>query len=414
VNILALNAGSSSLKFRLFRIDALRPLSESEDVLTGGSVQRIGTPEATLTFSVGCDARPDERAVPAETVGQAVSEILGRIGELAAVRPGATIDAVGHRIVHGGSKFTGPTLVHDETLTQIRALTELAPLHNPAGVAGVEAVRSALPGAQNVAVFDTAFHHDLPAVAATYALPRDLSEPLGLRRYGFHGISYSYVSDRLRLCQAQGGLPRRLVICHLGNGASVCALSEGRSVDTSMGFTPLEGLVMGTRSGDVDPGLLLHLLRAGHLTVKQLDDALNHRSGLLGLSGLSGDVRDLEKAAEEGNPGAVLALGCFAYRVRKYVGAYAAVLGGLDALVFTGGIGEHSAPTRARICDSLAFLGVSLDSARNEAPDASEPANIGSGTVAVWVVPTDEERQIARDTYALLSGRFTDATKSAE
>jgi acetate kinase len=283
------------------------------------------------------------------------------------------IDAVGCRVVHGGSRFVQPTIVDDAVLDGIRELSALAPLHNPLAVEVIEEVRRALPRVPIVAVFDTAFHQTMPPVASTYAVPPEL----GVRRYGFHGISYAYIASRIHV--------ERLIACHLGNGASVCAMRDGKSVDTSMGLTPMEGLVMGTRAGDLDPGVILHLLRRG----LDVDDLLNHRSGLLGLSGTSGDVRTLQ---ESNDPRAELALEVFAYRVSKYVGAYAAVLGGVDALVFTAGIGEHSAPMRARICAPLAHLGIVLDDALNRAAAEGDRA-IGAN---VWVIPTHEELEIAR------------------
>jgi acetate kinase len=408
VNILVLNAGSSSLKFRLFRIEALRSLSEPEDVLAGGQVERIGKPDAQMTFFHGVQGTSQRRDVGTESVSGAAQEILRQLTKpLADGQQPIAIDAVGHRIVHGGARFFEPVRIDDVVLNDIRDLIELAPLHNPSGLAGIEAVRHTLPHASNVAVFDTAFHHNLPAIAARYALPTALSERLQLRRYGFHGISYRYVSERLLLIlksdPQRDSSQTRLILCHLGNGASVCALRNGQSIDTSMGFTPLEGLIMGNRSGDVDPGLVLHLLRGGHMTPDQMEDLLNHQSGLMGLSGRSGDARDLEEAASEGHQASQLALECFAYRVRKYIGAYAAALGGVDTLAFTGGIGEHSASMRARICQGLSFLGLYADDERNQNATGQEPAAISGGDDGkVWVVPTDEERQIAREAFALL------------
>lgn len=399
MNILVLNAGSSSLKFRLFRIERLRSLADPEEVIAGGAVERIGKPDARLSFFRGAPASPlQARSIGAESVADAAQEILQELTD-AATGASIAIDAVGHRIVHGGARFYHPTRIDDAVLTEIDALTELAPLHNPAGLAGIAAVRQALPQVPNAAVFDTAFHHHLPDVAAHYALPTELTKRLQLRRYGFHGISYRYVSERLSL--HLNHMPARMILCHLGNGASVCALQEGRSIDTSMGFTPLEGLIMGNRSGDVDPGLLLHLLRMGHLPPDQLDDLLNHQSGLQGLSNRSSDVRDLEKAEAEGDTAAHLALECFAYRVRKYIGAYAAALGGVDTLVFTGGIGEHSASMRARICRNLAFLNFSLNAVPSQTASGKDPVALNSENT-VWIVPTDEERQIARETYGIL------------
>ena len=404
MNILVLNAGSSSLKFRLFRMEALRSLAESEEVLASGQVERIGKADADLTFQQGAEGAEQVRSIGAESVSEAAQEVLTELLRPArAGQQAVTIDAVGHRIVHGGARFYEPTRIDAAVLKEIHALTELAPLHNPSGLAGIEAAQQALPDVPNVAVFDTAFHHRLPEVAARYALPSALSERLQLRRYGFHGISYRYVSERLALIRHDGSQQEsRVVICHLGNGASVCAVRDGQSVDTSMGFTPLEGLIMGNRSGDVDPGLLLHLLHGAHMTPDQLNDLLNHQSGLLGLSGKSSDVRDLEQAASAGDPASLFALECFAYRVRKYIGAYAAVLGGIDTLVFTGGIGEHSAPMRARICHDLGFLDLRLDQQHNRNATGKEAVVISEEEGKIWIVPTDEERQIARETFALL------------
>jgi acetate kinase len=302
----------------------------------------------------------------------------------------ADVDAVGIRVVHGGSRFETPAIVDDVVLDEIRKLSALAPLHNPLAVKAIEDVRGQRNGVPIVAVFDTAFHRTLPDVASRYAIPQDL----GIRRYGFHGISYSYVSKRLQALNAGD----KLIVAHLGNGASVCAIRGGRSIDTSMGFTPMEGLVMGTRAGDLDPGAILYLLRNGH---SDLDDLLNHQSGLRGLSGISGDVRELEVSSD---PNAQLALDVFAYRAAKYIASYCAALNGVDAIAFTAGIGEHSASMRQRICDRLAFLDVILDDAANRAPRTDE-RRISAGRVGVWVIPTNEELEIARATYETLRSR---------
>lgn len=370
MNILALNAGSSSLKFRLFQVDG-----DTEEVLTEGTAERVDGGAMT--------------AAAEKAIGQC--QPFG-------------IDAVGHRLVQGGSKFTEPTRITPETLDGLRGLKDLDPLHNPSEVGLIENAQRLLLDVPNVAVFDTAFHKTLPPVAYTYALPHELSEKLSLRRYGFHGLSHQYVSGRLLECLGREAKGTRLVTCHLGSGASVCALLDGQSVDTSMGMTPLEGLVMGTRAGDVDPGLLLYLLRTQNMTAEQVDDMLNKQSGLQGVSGLSADVRDLEKAAGEGNAQADLALALFAYRVRKYIGAYAAALGGLDAVAFTGGIGERSAPMRGRICAGLEFLSLHLDADANAQADGKDVAQVSpaGSAVSVWVIPTDEERQIAREVAGLL------------
>ena len=370
MNILALNAGSSSLKFRLFKIS-----DETETVLTEGTAERVD--------GAGMEAAAETAISQCKPFG---------------------IDAVGHRVVHGGSKFTQATRVTPEMLDDLRSLRGLDPLHNPGEIGMIGAAQRQLPGVPNVACFDTAFHRTLPEVAYTYALPRELSKRLTLRRYGFHGLSHQYVSGQLLECLGRNAAGTRLLTCHLGSGASVCALLDGKSIDTSMGLTPLEGLVMGTRAGDVDPGLLLYLLREHGMTAEQLDDLLNKQSGLVGVSGLSSDLRDLEKAAAEGNSAAELALSLFAYRVRKYIGAYAAVLGGVDAVAFTGGIGERSPKMRGRICAGLEFLGLSLNVSANGSAGGKEAARIDAGGgVSVWVIPTDEERQIAREVVGVLA-----------
>lgn len=289
-------------------------------------------------------------------------------------------------------------------LDEIRALKELAPLHIPADIAVLEQIQLALPETPVIAVFDTAFHQTLPAVAYTYALPLELSAQYKLRRYGFHGISHAYVSEQLikHLWRAAPGT--NVITCHLGNGASVCAVRDGQSIDTSVGLTPLEELVMGTRSGDVDPGLVLYLIRTAGMSANEVDSLLNHQSGLRGLSGLSADVRELEQAERAVGKNAKLALEVFAYYARKYIGAYAAALEGLDAVAFTGGIGEHSASMRRRVCQGLGFLGLQLDDELNVAADGHAAVRISkdSGSVQIWVIPTDEERQIALSTYEQL------------
>ncbi len=368
MNILTLNAGSATLKYKLFTMPA-------EDVLTEGSLDHPG--------------------------GDGIVQAAQKAIETCRAQG---INAVGHRVVHGGARFVMPTRIMPGVLDELRALAGLDPLHNPTEVAMIEAAQRALPDAPNVAVFDTAFHQTLPEVAWRYALPWELSDRLGLRRYGFHGLSHRYISERLIERLGRGPDGTKLITCHLGSGASVCALQDGRSVDTSMGLTPLEGLVMGTRSGDVDPGLLLYLLRAQNMTPADLDDLLNHQSGLKGLSGRSGDVRDLEQAAGAHDARAELALAVFAYRVRKYIGAYAAALGGMDALALTGGIGEHSAAMRARICEGLEFFGIGIDAGRNAAAQGETRISADGSRIPVWMIPTDEERQIARETVALLAG----------
>lgn len=359
MNIFVVNPGSSSLKFGLYGFP------EPSGDVTAGEIEHVGANDLT----------------------RATREALSRCD-------GRRIDAVGCRVVHGGSIFSAPAIVDESVLSHIRNLSDLAPLHNPLAVSVIEEVRRSLPEVPIVTVFDTAFHHTLPAVAWRYATPEDVN----IRRYGFHGISYAWVSNRLI---EHLGPRKRIVICHLGNGASICAVADGRSVDTSMGLTPMEGLVMGTRSGDIDPGAILYLLRAGK-SETDLDELFNRRSGLLGISGLSGDMREVEKAAAAGDDRAALALDVFAYRVAKYIGSYAAALGGLDGLAFTAGIGEHSAIVRERVCARLGFMGIEIDDTANRAPRTDERC-ISGGPVPVFVIPTNEELQIARDTNLTLS-----------
>ncbi len=367
MNILVLNAGSSSLKYKLFQMPG-------ETVLTEGASD----------------------TAPGDSPEGAAAQVIDKC------RPFG-IDAVGHRVVHGGPRFSAPVRVTPEVLTDLKALSDLDPLHSPIETALIEAGQRLLPEAPAIAAFDTAFHRTLPEVAWRYALPRDLADTLHLRRYGFHGLSYQYVTGRLLACLGREAGGTRLIICHLGSGASVCAVQNGHSIDTSMGLTPLEGLMMGTRSGDIDPGLLLYLMRSQGKSAAELDDLLNQSSGLKGVGGQS-DVRKLERAAQSGDAPAEMALEMFAYRAAKYIGAYAAALEGLDAVAFTGGIGQHSAEIRTRLCRRLGFLGIRLDAAANVAAGPGEvKISPASAPLSVWVIPTDEERQIARDAYALLA-----------
>lgn len=404
MNILVLNPGSSTLKFGLYQMPDLSTDSATRDsatVLVSGIIERIGAPQAKLIMSAATQQAVNETVeakTPAQAVEQTIRLLLASADDNA---PAAlTMDAVGCRIVHGGAQFVQPTRITPSILDELRVLADLAPLHNPVGVAVLEQVQRSLPETPLMAVFDTEFHQTLPPVAYTYALPFELCARYGLRRYGFHGISHAYVSRQLIGHLGHGARGTKVVICHLGNGTSICAVADGKSIDISTGFTPLEGLVMGTRSGDVDPGLILYLIRAVGMSASEVDNLLNHESGLRGLSGLSADIRDLEQAALDGNEHARLALEIFAYRTRKYIGAYAAALAGLDAVAFTGGIGEHSASMRGRICQGLEFLGLRLDETRNKTANGHAAMRISaeSSPVQIWVVPTDEEQEIARST----------------
>ncbi len=365
MNILVLNVGSSSLKYKLFAMPA-------ETVLAEGASD----------------------TAPGDSPEGAAAQVIDKCRS-------SGIDAVGHRVVHGGPRFSAPVRVTPDVLTDLKALSDLDPLHSPIETALIEAGQRLLPGVPAVAAFDTAFHRTLPEVAWRYALPRDMADTLHLRRYGFHGLSYQYVSGRLLECLGREAGGTRLIVCHLGSGASVCAVKDGQSVDTSMGLTPLEGLMMGTRSGDIDPGLLLYLMRSQGKSAAELDSLLNHDSGLKGV-GRQSDVRLLEQAAGGDTP-AEMALEMFAYHAAKYIGAYAAALEGIDAVAFTGGIGQHSADIRARICRRLGFLGIRLDTdANTNAGPGETQISPTDAPVSVWVIPTDEERQIAREAFALL------------
>jgi acetate kinase len=391
VLILAVNCGSSSLKAQLIEATA-----GGEDRLARALVERIGGPAIATVQREG--AVPERMTRDIADHEAALALVLERFRALGV--PDA--EAVGHRVVHGGADLTTPTRIDDRTIATLEALEELAPLHNGPGVAGIRACRTLLGGAiAMAAVFDTAFHATLPDVAATYAIPRELAARHGIRRFGFHGISYAYVTARYAELTGRPPATTNLIALHLGNGSSIAAVRGGRSVDTSMGFTPLEGLVMGTRSGDLDPAIVGVLAAREDVAVAEVERWLNERSGLLGLSGTSRDMRDL-LAREREDPRARLAVDVYCYRARKYVGAYLAVLGRLDALVFTGGIGEHAAPVRARICEGLERAGIVVDPAANAAAEGE--AVIGAGAVDVRVVATDEERMIARETRALLEG----------
>ena len=405
MNVLVLNPGSATLKFGLYQMPDLSKAAtatNSATVLASGVVERIGTPQAELKMLVATRKpmlQPVEANTPAHAVEQIIHRLLAFVGEN--TQTPMAIDAVGCRVVHGGARLVQPTRVTPSLLDELRALKELAPLHIPADVAVLERVQQSLPATPVIAVFDTAFHQTLPEVARTYALPVELCARYGLRRYGFHGISHAHVSEQLIERLGRGAKGTKIITCHLGSGASVCAVRDGQSIDTSMGLTPMEGLVMSTRSGDVDPGLVLYLIRGAGMTTGEVDDLLNHQSGLRGLSGLSADLRDLERAALQKDKRAELALEIFAYRACKYIGAFAAALEGLDAVAFTGGIGEHSASMRSRICRRLYFLGLRLEDERNQAANGRAAMQIsGEGSeVQVWVIPTDEEREIAWSTY---------------
>jgi acetate kinase len=410
VHILVLNVGSSSLKFQLIDTDGAAIAETRDRRLARGQIERIGG-EAIVTFAreghavdTSTAALRDHAAAVAYIVHRLTTgtpdaaPVLARIGE---------IEAVGHRVVHGGERFKTSTLVTDDVHRQIEALIDLAPLHNSHNLRGIDAARAVLgAGVPQVAVFDTAFHQSLPEHAYLYALPYQLYRRYGVRRYGFHGTSHRYVAYRYRQLAAKSREETKIITLHLGNGASACAIVGGESVDTSMGFTPLEGLVMGTRSGDLDPAILDFIAAKEGMSLTEMDAMLNKQSGLLGISGLTADMRDLlAEERENGDRRARLAIELFCYRVRKYLGAYLAAMNGADAIVFAGGIGENAPEIRARICAGLEWLGVRIDAANNTAVVGSEGRiDAPESRLALWVIPTDEELLIARDSWRVVTG----------
>jgi acetate kinase len=396
MNILVLNSGSSSIKFQLF------DMGDRERLLLKGIADKIGLDDSFLRRegpNGGQDCRemalPDHRAAL-----QAIFDTLhdqGRTAEPAA----ESIDGVGHRVVHGGEEFGESVLVDDEVMGVLRRLADLAPLHNPPNILGIEVCRDMLPGVPNVAVFDTAVHQTMPPKAYLYGLPIDLYRKHGIRKYGFHGTSHAYVAQEAARKLGRSLEDLRVITCHLGNGCSVTAFESGRSIDTSMGFTPLEGLVMGTRSGDVDPAVPLYLVKDLGMSPEEVDDLLNQGSGLQGLCGRR-DMRDIEAQARQGDRAAQTAIDVFVYRVQKYIGAYTAALGGVDAIVFTAGIGEHSPYIRAEILRPFRYLGLRVDESKNEQGQVLFSA--ADSSVGVLTIPTNEELVIARDTYELVAG----------
>jgi acetate kinase len=394
MKVLVINAGSSSIKYQLF------DMPEGK-VLAKGNVERIGDESSKLTQQCGSETTVREEAIPNHKVAmQQILNILvdkqvGAIGDL------AEIATVGHRVVHGGEEFTGSMIVDDRVLASIEKFVDLAPLHNPHNLLGIRAAQEHLPNAVQVACFDTAFHTSIPEVAHMYALPYELYEKYRIRRYGFHGTSHRYVARRAAAVMGVDKYQFNAITCHLGNGCSMAAVRQGKSVDTSMGFTPLEGLVMGTRSGDFDPAILFYLAGKGY-DVTQLNAMCNRKSGLLGLSGASNDMRTLETLADEGNRRAKLAIDVFCYRVRKYVGAFLAVLNPLHAIVFTGGIGENASLVRQLVCQDLDHVGIKLDAERNEQQRSGETIiSTADSNVKIMVIPTNEEEAIAGDAFEL-------------
>jgi len=394
MKVLVINAGSSSVKYHLYEM----PQAE---VLATGVVDRIAEPASELRHVA--HGATHTRTVQVKDVAGAMEIVFetlvdSRVGVLEQL---SEIEAVGHRVVHGGEEFTGSVIIDDKVIASVVKFADLAPLHNPPNLAGILAAQLQLPNAKQVACFDTAFHATIPKVAYMYALPYDLYEKYGIRRYGFHGISHRYVARRAAALMGRGKYDINAITCHLGNGCSITAVKGGKSVDTSMGLTPLEGVPMGTRSGDLDPAILFYLADKGY-DAKALKTLCNKQSGLLGLSGISNDVRRLEEFMERGDARAKLAIDVFCYRVKKYIGAYAAVLDTVDAVVFTGGIGEHAAFLREQICNAVTQIGLKLDYEANKtAIEREAEISAPNSEVKVFVIPTNEQLAIANDTYKL-------------
>ena len=398
MNILVINAGSSSLKYQL-----LNP--ETQEVLAKGLCERIGI-DGKFTYKPAGKEAIKEADVAMPTHSEAIQAVLNALvdeknGVIGSMKE---IDAVGHRVVHGGEKFAKSVLITDEVMAAIEECNPLAPLHNPANIIGIKACQALMPGTPMVAVFDTAFHQTMPPVAYTYALPYSYYTEDKVRRYGFHGTSHKYVSQRAAAMLGKPIEQLKLISCHLGNGSSVTAIDGGKSVDTSMGFTPLAGLPMGTRSGDIDAGIMEYLMNKYNMDIKEMLNVLNKKSGVLGISGVSSDFRDLEAAGEQGNKQAALAVEVFEYGVKKLIGSYAAAMGGVDAVIFTAGVGENGGGNRANITAGLEFMGIKIDPEKNKIRGQEIDISAEGATVRTLVIPTNEELMIAMDTASIVKG----------
>ncbi|MBH0170873.1 acetate kinase [Fictibacillus sp. 18YEL24] len=386
--IIAINAGSSSLKFQLLQMP-------EEEVLTKGLVERIGLNDSVFTIEV--DGEKVKEIKDIQDHSEAVSMLLDKLVKHNIISSLEEIEGIGHRVVHGGEKFNDSVLITDEILHEIEEISYLAPLHNPANVVGIKAFKNVLPNVPAVAVFDTAFHQSMPEKSFLYSLPYEYYEDYGIRKYGFHGTSHKYVSERAAELLGRPVEQLRLLSCHLGNGASIAAIEGGKSIDTSMGFTPLAGVTMGTRSGNIDPSLIPYIMQKTGQSAEEVINVLNNKSGMLGVSGFSSDLRDIESEAEKGNERAELALEVFASRIHKYIGSYAARMAGIDAIIFTAGIGENSTAVRERVLRGLEFMGVYWDPALNQVRGKEAFISYPHSPVKVIVIPTNEEVMIARD-----------------
>ena len=396
MNILVINCGSSSLKYQLIN-------SDTEAVLAKGLCERIGIEGSQITYQPA-GGEKEVTVSPMPTHTQAIQMVLDALtnkksGVIASL---AEVGAVGHRVVHGGEKFTSSTVITDEAMKAIEECNDLAPLHNPANLIGIRACQELMPNVPMVAVFDTAFHQTMPEEAYLYGLPYEYYEKYKVRRYGFHGTSHSFVSKRAAEVAGKPYEDLKIIVCHLGNGASLSAVKNGKSVDTSMGLTPLEGLIMGTRSGDIDPSVIQFIANKEGKDINEMITMLNKKSGVLGMSGVSSDFRDVQKAADEGNHNAEVALEAFKYRVVKYIGAYTAAMDGVDAIVFTAGVGENDKRTRKDICSALTFLGIKIDDTANDKRGEEVVISTPDSKVKVMVIPTNEELKIAQETLELV------------
>lgn len=396
MKVLVINCGSSSLKYQLIDM-------ENETALAVGLVERIGIEGSILTQKVeGREKYIIQK--PMQDHKDAIKYVLGALvdKENGVISDMSEITAVGHRVVHGGEKYSQSVLIDDAVMEALEECAKIAPLHNPPNIIGINACKALMPNTPMVGVFDTAFHQTMPEEAYIYPLPYELYEKHGVRKYGFHGTSHKYVSSVAAQTIGKDIKDLKIITCHLGNGASIAAIKDGKSIETSMGFTPLEGIAMGTRSGSIDPAIIKFLMDELKMNINEATDLLNKKSGVFGISGVSSDFRDIEAAAKEGNKRAELALKVFYYKVKKFIGSYAAVMGGVDCIVFTAGLGENSPETRAHICEGLEFLGVQIDGARNKVRGKLTEISSEDSKVKVFLVPTNEELMIARDTKELV------------
>ncbi|MBQ6760612.1 MAG: acetate kinase [Prevotella sp.] len=396
MKILVLNCGSSSIKYQLFN-------TESGDILAKGGIEKIGLPGAFIKFNVADGKKTIEQDIPEHTVGvQLIFDVLTN-AEYGALKSLEELDAVGHRVVHGGEKFAESVVITDEVLKQIEACNDLAPLHNPANLKGIAAVTALLPNLPQVAVFDTAFHQTMPAKAYMYAVPYALYEKYGVRRYGFHGTSHRYVSARALEFLGMKAEGTKVITAHIGNGGSLAAIKDGKCQDTSMGLTPLEGVMMGTRSGDIDGGAVSFIMKKEGLDADGISNLLNKQSGLAGISCKSSDMREVFQGNVDGDPKCQLAIDMYTYRIKKYIGSYAAALGGCDVLVFTAGVCENQSDIREMVCKDMEWMGIKLDTAKNATIHGEEAViSAPDSKVKVVVIPTDEEKMIANDTASLV------------